>query len=371
MNFNNTRIICSALFLVSILLSACGGGDSSTPPAAVTTPTAAVTQPSGTQHALAIINYTLSDPNSDPASILVEYSANGGTTWATATRDPVVLATNEGITALTTSPAGISHTFRWQSMTDGVATAGINNTVRIRITPSDAATGTMATTTDFSVNNNFQQVIGVANALFIRNPTAAGERGVETPLGNLITDAMRLEYGTQLAITNGGSSIRAPLPSSFVATDLTLRRNTAIAGPYDLVMGDVYSILPFGNRVVTRTVTGTQLWAVLERSVGTMPAAFGGFMQISGFSFTYSLSGAVGARVQSVFLQPANTPIAKDGTIYTLATNDFNNAGGDGYVELNDGTGTARRVQADVLLDYIVAQGTLTPATNSRITQVP
>jgi len=50
MRFNNTKIIYSALFLVSILLSACGGGGgsssgSSTPPASILSGVAAVGTP--------------------------------------------------------------------------------------------------------------------------------------------------------------------------------------------------------------------------------------------------------------------------------------------------------------------------------------
>ena len=41
----------------------------------------------------------------------------------------------------------------------------------------------------------------------------------------------------------------------------------AAGTPYDLVLGDVFSVLPFGNILNTRTVTGAQLWAALENGV--------------------------------------------------------------------------------------------------------
>ena len=40
---------------------------------------------------------------------------------------------------------------------------------------------------------------------------------------------------------------------------------------YDLVKGDVYAVLPFGNNVITRDVTGHQLWQVLENGVSKCP----------------------------------------------------------------------------------------------------
>ena len=90
----------------------------------------------------------------------------------------------------------------------------------------------------------------------------------------------------------------------------------------------------------------------------------------SGFKFTYRASAPVGARVVSVQLAD-NTPIANDATTYTLTTVDFVNEGGDGYTMLADGQGTTRDLLANVVLDYIVAAGTITPTTDGRITQVP
>ncbi len=212
----------------------------------------------------------------------------------------------------------------------------------------------------------FDAVIGVAEGLFPRGGNI--ERLREVALGNLVTDAIRARYDTQLAFTNGGG-LRAPLPSSYLPADTSLRRNTpsyATGPPYDLVVGDVFSVLPFGNSVVTRTVTGAQLYAVLEHSVAIIPGASGRFGQISGFRFTYNPSQPAGSRMVSVELEDG-TPILPDGTAYTFATNDFVNAGGDGYTMLADGQGVTREVMADVLQQYIQDQGIITPVVEGRI----
>jgi 5'-nucleotidase len=214
--------------------------------------------------------------------------------------------------------------------------------------------------------------IGVATGVFPRGGTPAVERVGEVAIGNLVTDAMRWKYGTQLALTNGGG-LRSTLPSSYKPIDTSLRRNTpgyAAGPPYDLVIGDVYEVLPFGNSVVTRSVTGTQLWAVLEHSVGAIPAANGRFGQISGFKFSYDATKPVGLRVVSVTLDNG-TPIPADATTYTLATNDFTNAGGDGYTMLADGQGVTRNLMANDLLDYIKDKGTISPTIEGRITKLP
>jgi 5'-nucleotidase len=213
-------------------------------------------------------------------------------------------------------------------------------------------------------------VIATATGIFERGGNI--ERIREVPIGDLTADALRTTYGTQIAFTNGGG-LRSALPSSsYLPKDTTLRRPSpgyAPGPPYDVVTGDVYSVLPFGNQSLTRTVTGDQLWAVLERSVGQAPNAFGGFLQISGFRFTYDSTQPAGSRLLSVTLDDG-TPVAPDATTYTATTNDFTNAGGDGYVELADGQGTTRNLMANDLLSYITGLGTITPTTDGRIDDV-
>lgn len=221
----------------------------------------------------------------------------------------------------------------------------------------------------------FDEPIGVATDLFPRGGNI--ERRGEVAIGNLIADAIRLRYGTQLALTNGGG-IRAPLPSSYTPVDTTLRRTAApyvIGPPFDIVIGDVFAVLPFGNSVVTRTVTGAQLWAALENGVSQINAADcsgtdGRFPQISGFKFTFQCSLPPGSRVLSVAF-PDDTPIPADSTTYTFATNDFINNGGDFYAMLADGQGTTREVMFDVVVEYIQNLGTITPTIEGRITKLP
>ena len=207
----------------------------------------------------------------------------------------------------------------------------------------------------------FDGRIATATGRFPRD--SAVERTGEAAIGNLVADALRVRYGTQIALTNGGG-LRAPLPSSYQPADTTLDR--VDPAPYDIVTGDVFTVLPFGNVVVTRSVTGAQLYAALENGVSRMPARDGRFPQISGFRFTFDSRNPVGSRVTSVSLDDG-TPILANGTTYTLATNDFVNTGGDGYTALADGTGTTREVMADVLLAYITQLGTISPVIDGRI----
>jgi 5'-nucleotidase len=223
------------------------------------------------------------------------------------------------------------------------------------------------------------------------------ERRQEVPLGDLIADGMQWRYGTQLALMNGGG-IRSQMPAcTYQPEDHTLRRAnwnssfTAIvtcAGyasgpPYDIVLGDVFTVLPFGNVLNTRTVTGAQLWMALENGVSRIDSSGnstdGRFPQIAGFKFSFrydipsaclsSASCAVN-RVQSVSLADG-TPIPNSSSAtYSLALPNFVNLGGDGYFMFNDGQGATQELDAVVMTEYMKAFGPTFDPTSYRLDRI-
>ncbi|HUR16836.1 MAG TPA: 5'-nucleotidase C-terminal domain-containing protein [Candidatus Limnocylindrales bacterium] len=208
--------------------------------------------------------------------------------------------------------------------------------------------------------------VGTATGTFVRGGNI--ERRQEVPIGDLIADGMRWKYGTQLALMNGGG-IRSALPSSYAPANTSLRRpvagyacGVACPAPWDLVLGDVFTVLPFSNIITTRTVTGAQLWAALENGVSAINSVTGlgtdgRFPQISGFKFTFDYGNAVGSRVLSVALSDG-TPIPNNASsTYTMALPNFVNLGGDGYTVFNDGTGTTQALDALVMKDYMAVAG--------------
>lgn len=217
----------------------------------------------------------------------------------------------------------------------------------------------------------FDGKIAVANGRFPRGGSPSVERSGESALGDLVADALRAKYGTDLALYNGGS-IRQSLPSSYVPLDTTLDRTDP--APYDIVVGDIYAVLPFGNSAVTRSITGAQLWAALENGVSQINAltcngADGRFPQISGFRFSFYCNAPVGSRVQSVTLNNG-TPIPNSAaSTYTFVTSNFVNAGGDSYTMFADGQGVTRDQDAAVLLDYVKGLGTISPTLDGRISK--
>ena len=214
--------------------------------------------------------------------------------------------------------------------------------------------------------------IGTVNGIFPRGGSPAVERSGETPLGNFTADAIRAKYKTDFVFLNGGG-IRDTFPAkTYTPLDKTLNRpSTTTTAPYDVTVGDAMTVFPFGNSVSTTTITGTLLWKALENGVGGAYPADGRFPQISGFKFSFDSSKPLGSRVVSV-TKLDGTPIAKDSTVYTVATLDYVVQGGDGYVGVfSPATAKVRDLLVDVFIEAVKAAKNITiPAADGRTTKV-
>jgi 2',3'-cyclic-nucleotide 2'-phosphodiesterase (5'-nucleotidase family) len=196
-------------------------------------------------------------------------------------------------------------------------------------------------------------------------------------IGNVTTDALRENEGTDFAITNSGG-LRANLtcPAAGGGPGFC---PASTPPPFPITKGQVLTVLPFGNFSVKATVTGPQLKQMLENGVSRMPGVDGRFPQVSGLCFTYDIEAAPGSRINAttgVVRQAADgtcTGAAVDltGGSYTLALNDFMGVGGDGYQTSPPFTFTSNgELMADVLEKYVTAHSTpaISPAIQGRIT---
>jgi len=134
-------------------------------------------------------------------------------------------------------------------------------------------------------------------------------------------------------------------------------------------------VLPFGNSVVTLTMTGADLLAHLERGVSAMPGVSGRFAQVSGLCFSYDIEAPAGSRILSAVRQAADgtcTGAAVDLTAassYTVAENDFTSSGGDGY-PADISSATTRELLDQVTAAYVTANTPISPTIEGRITCV-
>jgi 5'-nucleotidase len=198
----------------------------------------------------------------------------------------------------------------------------------------------------FAVAPLANTVIGSITADIVRAAAPSGE----SPLGDVIADGM-LAYtsgsaGAQIAIMNPGG-IRA---------DLSYANSAGGEAAGQVTYGEAFTVQPFNNLVVTETLTGAQLKAVLEQQFvgGGIPAQTRpAILQISaGFSFTYNASLPANNRITTMTLN--GVPI-DPATSYRVAMNDFLANGGDGFVLLTAGTNrvTAPGFDVDALIAYL------------------
>ncbi len=188
-----------------------------------------------------------------------------------------------------------------------------------------------------------------------------GERGVcrteECNMGNLITDAIRENTGAQIALQNGGG-IRASIPAG------------------EVTLGQVLTVLPFGNLISTFELKGSDVIAALENGVSQVEDVAGRFPQVSGLRYTWDPSAAPGERIVSVEVLNPETgeyePLDPD-AVYTVAANDYMRRGGDGYSMLKENAINPYdygNPLDQVVADYIAAHSPVAPEVEGRITRV-
>ncbi|MDZ4717106.1 MAG: 5'-nucleotidase C-terminal domain-containing protein [Roseiflexaceae bacterium] len=200
-----------------------------------------------------------------------------------------------------------------------------------------------------------------ATAVILNGGSAFRTR--ESNLGSLIADALldkTKPAGAQIVITNSGGI-----------------RNTINIG--DVSVGNVLSVLPFGNTVALVNVKGAQIIAALENGVSQVETTAGRFPQVAGLRFFWNRYGRAaiqgsgstvavkGNRVRNVQIKTDTGYVPIDlAATYKVATNNFMLTGGDGYNAFTPGGDLADPttsgatdqldtgfVMADVVQDYI------------------
>lgn len=96
-------------------------------------------------------------------------------------------------------------------------------------------------------------------------------RNQETNMGDLVADAYRDASGADIAIVNGGG-IRADIKAG------------------DITYGQIIAVHPFGNELKMVEATGQQILDALEMAARTTPDENGGFLQVSGLTYTIDTS---------------------------------------------------------------------------------
>ncbi len=192
-----------------------------------------------------------------------------------------------------------------------------------------------------------EAVVGSTQAAFPY--VAATVRTTETPLGNLLADAVHEAYPVDAVLLNAGLLLGG-LPAG------------------DVTAGDVYA-LTYPDAVATLEVTGAQLWAALENAVSRLPDANGRFPLLAGMAITFDPGAAAGSRIRSVVLDDGRV-VRPDDNRYTIATIEGLTDGIDQFTMLVRPERRTRDAIANVLFDYLAAHPGLAHPALGRVTPV-
>lgn len=210
------------------------------------------------------------------------------------------------------------------------------------------------------------RVIGSITDSLTRTNTAAGEN----VMGDVIADA-------QLAATQeakfGGAQIAFMNPGG-VRADLTYSSSSLGEGDGNVTFGEAFTVQPFGNSLVTLTLTGAQIEELLEQQFTscTNNQPFNRILLAStGFNYVWNASGFSCDHIDPATITLNGVmldPVAN----YRVTVNSFLADGGDNFKVLIKGTNRLGGAQDnDALEAYFVAHSPISPVVLNRIQQLP
>ena len=206
------------------------------------------------------------------------------------------------------------------------------------------------------------RVIGSITADITTTASAAGE----SALGDVIADA-------QLAATapaNLGGAVVAFMNPGGIRTNLNYAQISGGEQPGEVTYAEAFNVQPFGNSLVTKTMTGAQIKALLEQQFNNPGAGQTRFLQVSkGFSYTWSQSAPAGDKISNIAIN--GVPVDPNAS-YRVTMNSFLATGGDNFTVFNLGTNDlGGAVDTDALSDYFGSNSPVAPGPRNRFTVIP
>jgi 5'-nucleotidase len=204
-------------------------------------------------------------------------------------------------------------------------------------------------------------VIGTLTTDITRTNNAAGE----SALGDVIADA---QLSATAPVGLGEAVVAFMNPGGIRSDLLFISSGPELDG--EVTHGEAFSVQPFGNSVVTMSLTGAQIDTLLEQQwVGQ---SFPRILQVSqGFTYEWSASALDGSRVDPTSIRIGGVPIDL-GASYRVAVNSFLAGGGDNFSVLVDGTNRlGGAIDLDALVTYFGNNSPVPPGPQDRITQLP
>jgi len=248
--------------------------------------------------------------------------------------------------------------------TGNVLTKHAENVIVTRDVPKDAGETAIINKYDSLSAPLSNKVIGSITADLTRIPSAAGEQ----PLGDVIADA-------QLASTapaGFGNAVVAFMNPGGIRADFSYSQISGGEMPGQVTYGEAFTVQPFANTLMTISLTGAQIKAVLEQQFDNPAIGQQRFLQVSnGFTYTWSASAPSGNHVDAFSIKINGVPVDPAAT-YRVTVNNFLAGGGDNFTVFKQGTNPlGGAVDVDSLVDYFGANSPIAPPPLDRVTRVP
>ena len=217
----------------------------------------------------------------------------------------------------------------------------------------DEATGAFVKGINDEFAGVLKKVVAKTDVDLTTKDPATGKRAVrsaETNLGDLCADAYRVMLDADVAFVNGGG-VRADIPAG------------------EITYEQIINVHPFGNEACVVETTGQDILDALEMGARVTPEENGGFLQVSGLTYTIdtSIPSPVVLNDEKEFVKVDGERRVKDVKVngeaidpaktYTLASHNYMlKSGGDGFVMFKDDALLKDCVMIDnqVLINYIV-----------------
>ena len=214
------------------------------------------------------------------------------------------------------------------------------------------------------------QALGSITADITRTANAAGE----SALGDVIADA-QLESTASAAL---GGAVVAFMNQGGIRADFTYPSSASGEGDSVVTYGEAFTVQPFGNSLVTKTLTGQQIYDLLEQQWGTLQP-FGRILQVSnGFSYQHtfdttaaSFSAQKGGKFVCDGSVKLNGVAIDKAAAYRVTMNSFLADGGDNFTVFKLGTNQlGGAVDLDSMQGYFAAHSPVAPGAQNRIVKV-
>jgi 5'-nucleotidase len=184
--------------------------------------------------------------------------------------------------------------------------------------------------------------------------TRTGSPRGESTLGDVIADA---QFAATQPANLGGAQLAFMNPGG-IRADLLASQISGGEAPGQVTYGEAFTVQPFGNSLVTKTMTGDMIRRLLQQQfLGCGGQIAGKTLQVSS-SFRYEQDPAATTCEGHIGRMFVNGTEVAPGDSFRVTMNNFLATGGDGFTVFNEGTDPLGGAQdIDALVAYFAAAG--------------